>query len=288
MIMRTTRIKWGTLICMAIVSLSNLSCASSGSDKYIGIQLWSVRDAMNADPQGTIRQLGEMGYSFVEAAGYSDGKFYGMEPEEFLKLVNDNGMDFLSSHTGHDVPNESNFQEVMAWWDKCIEAHARAGVSFIVQPWMGARGFENLQGLKEYCDYFNTVGAKCNEKGIRFGFHNHAQEFMDLEGQTIFDFMLENTDPAKVMFQMDIYWVVEGGKDPVDYITRYPGRFELWHVKDEAEVGASGNIDFQRIFEKADVSGMKYIIVEVENYNYEPLVSVQKSLEFLMNAHYVK
>jgi sugar phosphate isomerase/epimerase len=99
--------------------------------------------------------------------------------------------------------------------------------------------------------------------------------------------MLKNTDPAKVMFEMDLFWITKGGKNPVDYFNAYPGRFELWHVKDQAEVGA-GPMDFKPIFENAEKSGMKKIVVEVEEYNFTPIESVQKSLEYLQNAEFVK
>lgn len=264
------------------------SCSAPKEEKFIGIQLWSVREAMNADPAGTLKALGEMGYGFVEAAGYANGKFYGMEPEAFRKLVEDNGMVFLASHAGHDLPTAENHAEVMAWWDQCIEAHAAAGVKYIVQAWMGPVGFESLANLKAFCDYFNTVGEKCNAKGIKFGFHNHAEEFKTVEGQVVYDFMLENTDPEKVFFQIDLYWAFVGNADPVDYFNRYPGRFILWHVKDETEVGASGKMDFERIYQHAELAGLKHSVVEVEAYNYEPIESVRVSLDYLLNAAYVK
>ncbi|MDD2380618.1 MAG: TIM barrel protein, partial [Mariniphaga sp.] len=136
--------------------------------------------------------------------------------------------------------------------------------------------------------YFNQVGEKCNAKGIRFGYHNHSNEFTTvLEGKPVYDWMLELTDPEKVMFQLDLYWIVVGGKDPLDYFDRYPGRFELWHLKDEKELGESGKMDFESIFAQRQKSGAKYGIVEVEKYNFEPLESCRISLEFLKNAPYV-
>jgi sugar phosphate isomerase/epimerase len=154
---------------------------------------------------------------------------------------------------------------------------------------MGRTAYESLDALKAYCNYFNEVGAKCNAKGIRFGYHNHSRELStQLDGQTVYDFMLNNTDPSKVMFQMDLYWAVEGGADPVAYFNKYPGRFELWHIKDAKEIGASGKMDFQRIWASAEKSGMQYGIVEVEQYSYDTFTSVKKSLDFLNNADYVK
>ncbi|MFW5832036.1 MAG: sugar phosphate isomerase/epimerase family protein [Prolixibacteraceae bacterium] len=285
------KITFKFLIVIAVAAFAQqlfVSCETQPEEKCIGLQLYSVRDAMKEDPEATVAKVGETGYKFVETAGYSDGKFYGMEPTAFKELCENNGMQFLGSHTGQNVPDSANWDETMAWWDECIAAHKQADVKWIVQPWMGDVGYESLDGLKRYCEYFNAVGEKCNEQGIRFGYHNHAKEFTtEFEGKPVYDWMLELTDPGKVMFQMDLYWVVEGGKDPVNYINEYPGRFYLWHIKDEKEVGASGEIDFERIFEAKEKSGAEYGIVEVEKYNFEPIVSVEKSLEFLQEAEYV-
>src|SRR5690606_8405186 len=121
-----------------------------------------------------------------------------------------------------------------------------------------------------------------------FGYHNHSKEFGKLEGETLYDFMLQNTDPEKVMFQMDLYWAQQGGANPVDYFNKYPGRFVLWHVKDKAELGENAVMDFKPIFENAAKSGMEHYIVEVEEYNYEPLESVRRSAVFLKEADFVK
>ncbi len=274
---------------MAFIMAAGLtSCEVTPEDKFIGIQLWSVRGDMNADPEGTLRELGEMGYSYIESAGYQDGMFYNMEPETFTSLVEASGMKFISSHIGRELPTEDTYEETMEWWATALEAHERAGVDYIIQPFMSRSALENLDVLKEWADYFNELGEMCNARGMRFGFHNHAIEFTQVDGTIAYDFLLENTDPEKVFYQLDIYWIVEGGQDPVDYFHRYPGRFLMYHVKDEQEVGASGNIDFRRVYEHADIAGMRYHIVEVEDYNYEPLESVRVSLEFLLNADYVQ
>ena len=256
--------------------------------KNIGLQLYSIRDSIKNDVPGSIEKVGKMGYKFVEPAGYRDGKFYGMEPAAFKALCEANGMTILSSHTGRPVPDSANFAETMTWWDVCIEAHVAAGAKYIVQPSMGPSAYESIKGVKAWCDYFNAVGEKCNARGIRFGYHNHAKEFTTVHGDTImFDFMLQNTDPAKVMFQLDLYWCVEGGKNPVDYFNKYPGRFELWHIKDKEEIGASGMMDFAAIWAAAAKSGMQYGIVEVEKYNFDEFTSCQKSIDFLNAAEYV-
>lgn len=256
--------------------------------KYIGLQLYSIRDSIRNDVPAAIEKVANMGYKFVEPAGYGDGQFYGMSPADFKGLCEKNGMVVISSHTSRPLPDSTNYDQIMEWWDACIDAHVAVGAKYIVQPSMGHSAYESIENLKQWCDYFNTVGEKCNEKGIRFGYHNHDREFTTVHGDTImYDFMLENTDPVKVMFQMDLYWCVEGGKNPVDYFNKYPGRFELWHIKDKEEVGASGMMNFEAIWAARDISGMKYGIVEVEKYNFDQFTSCEKSLEFLNTANYV-
>lgn len=257
--------------------------------KNIGLQLYSIRDSIRKDVPGAIEKVGKMGYTFVEPAGYADGKFYGMEPAAFKALCENNGLKVLSSHTGQALPDSANWGKTMAWWDACIDAHIAVGAKYIVQPFMSGNVYESLETLKKYCDYFNLVGEKCKAKGIRFGYHNHDKEFStQIDGQTLYDFMLVNTDPAKMMFQLDLYWCVEGGKNPVDYFNKYPGRFESWHIMDKEELGASGKMDFAAIWAAAPQSGMKYGVVEVEEYNFDEFTSCQKSLDFLNAAEYVK
>jgi sugar phosphate isomerase/epimerase len=265
------------------------SCGPKG--KFIGLQLYSLRDSIKKDVPGTIAKVHEMGYKFVEPANYGKGKFYGMTPAEFKALCDKNDLPILSSHVGHNAPDSANYAATMAWWDTCIDAHVALGCKYIVQPSMDRSAYQDLAGIKKYVEYFNEVGAKCNAKGIRFGYHNHSNEFKTISDDSttvIYDYMLQNTDPSKVMFEIDLYWAVEGGVNPVDYFNKYPGRFELWHIKDQEEIGASGKMDFQSIWAGAEKSGMKYGVVEVERYNFDTFTSCQKSIDFLNNAEYVK
>ena len=257
--------------------------------KKVGLQLYSVREDMKKDTKGTMEKVGKMGYKLVEAANYSDGKFYGMEPAAFKALADANGLNFFSSHCGQPVPDKAGWDACMKWWDTCIAAHKAAGVKYIVQPFMDKVGYESIAGTQRYCDYFNAIGAKCNAAGIRFGYHNHSEEFKTVDGEIIYDHMLKHTDPAKVMFEMDLYWITEGGKKPIDYFNAYPGRFELWHVKDRTEIGGSDAImDFKPIFANAKKSGMKYYVVEVEESKLPLIESVKKSVEYLQKVEFTK
>ncbi|WP_423130241.1 sugar phosphate isomerase/epimerase family protein [Gaoshiqia sp. Z1-71] len=280
------------ILAVFVLSATFVGCnapAPKETKKEIGIQLWSVREAMKTDAAATIARLSEIGYTYVEAAGYGDGLFYGMKPTEFRALLEENGMSMRGSHTGINLPKEGEWEQAMEWWDACIAAHQAAGAEWIVKPSMGGDSYRSLDTLQMYCDYYNVIGEKCNAAGIRFGYHNHAQEFTtEFDGVIFYDYLLQNTDPEKVMFELDLYWIKEGGKDALDYFNNYPGRFELYHVKDVEELGASGTIDFKPAFDAAELAGMKAYIVEVERYNFEPIVSVEKSFEFLNQAEYTK
>jgi len=270
------------------VLLLSISCQKNTVKKNIGLQLYSLRDSMRTNPTATVQEVGQMGYTFVEPAGYADGKFYGMSAADFRTLVENNGMKVISSHTGMAVPDSTRWDSVMSWWDACIESHLAVGVKYIVQPSMDSVAYQSLAGLQRYCDYFNAVGQKCKEKGIRFGYHNHQAELQQLEGQVIYDYMLQHTDSSLVVFEMDLYWLQEGGGNIINYFTTYPKRFPLWHVKDDKELGASGKMDFKTIFENASLSGMKYPIVEQEEYTTTPLEGVKQSFDFLNQADFVK
>lgn len=258
--------------------------------KDIALQLYSVRDTISKDFEGTIKRVGEMGYTAVEAAGYKDGLFYGKTPEEFKAVIEGVGMKVLSSHTNRGLSEEElkskDFAEALKWWNIAIPAHKAAGMKYIVDPWMAVP--KSLADLKTYCDYFNEIGKRCKENGISFGYHNHAHEFTEIEGKMMYDFMLENTNPEYVFFQMDVYWVVRGQNSPVDYFNKYKGRFQLLHIKDHKELGQSGMVGFDAIFKNTDAAGTKHLIVEVEKYNYAPEQSVKMSLDYLLDCPLVK
>ncbi|HHV84630.1 MAG TPA: sugar phosphate isomerase/epimerase [Petrimonas sp.] len=257
--------------------------------KEIYLQLYSVRDDIKANYQATIDTVAKAGYTGVEAAGYNEGLFYGMAPADFKKSIEDAGLEVLSSHTGHPLAEnvkDTNWDEVWKWWDTAIQAHKDAGMKYLVVAWIPTP--KTLADLQAYCDYFNKIGEKCNAAGIRFGYHNHNFEFTEIEGEMMYDYMLKNTDPAKVFFQMDVYWVVRGGQSPVDYFNAYPGRFEILHIKDNKELGQSGMVGFDAIFRNIDKAGTKNIVVEVEKYSGTPFEGIKESYNYLANADYVK
>ncbi|MBL7972185.1 MAG: sugar phosphate isomerase/epimerase [Prolixibacteraceae bacterium] len=254
--------------------------------KAIGLQLYSLREAMKTDVMGTLKSVADMGFTTLETANYADGKIYGMAPSEFKKMVKGLGMKMTSAHLGGPNYSKEKHAEAIDWWKKALEDHQKAGVKFLVKPSMPIP--KTLDELKMWCDFYNAVGEVTSASKVQFGFHNHAREFEKIEGEIMYDYMLQNTDPKKVFFEMDVYWVMRGGYNAVDYMNRYPDRFPVLHIKDEKEIGESGQLDFKSIYETAYKNGLKDSFVEVERYNFEPIVSVQKSYDFLKAASYVK
>lgn len=278
------------LIMVSLAALGFASCAQEPVQKEIGLQLYSIRDQIGEDLETSLDAVAEAGYTFVEMAGYNaqEGTFYGLSGAAFKELCNEKELDVISSHINGPDPNAATWEECMAWWDKAIQDHLETGVSYIVQPSMWRSAYESVEGLARYCELFNAVGEKCNNAGIRFGYHNHAHEFTTVFDEVVmYDFMLQNTDPEKMFFQIDVFWSQVGGAPAVDYLDKYPGRFEMWHVKDDKEIGASGKIDFKAIYERASISGLKYAIVEQEAFDMLPFESIKASYDFLNKAPYV-
>ena len=282
------RKKNAIIVFSVIMSLTLVAC-SNVKNKEIYLQLYSVRADIKDDFKGTIARVAAMGYTGIEAAGYANGQFYGMSPEDFKKEIESTGMKVLSSHLNKRLNDDiatTDWDEIWDWWDVAIQAHKDAGMKYLIVPSMPR--LQTLADLKVYCDYYNQIGEKANKAGLRFGYHNHDFEFVKVEDELMYDFMLKNTDPEKVFFQMDVYWVVKGGYSPIDYFHSYPGRFEVLHIKDNKELGQSGMVGFDAIFNNTDVAGVKYLVVEVERYNFQPLESVRMSLEYLKNHPLVK
>ena len=269
--------------------LTSCGGGTPAATKNIGLQLYSLRDLVKDEGiQTVLETVAKMGFKNLETAGYDNGRIYGLAPADFKQRVNDLGMRCTSAHLGQAITKETE-AEVMAWWDKAIEAHNELGVKYMVQPWMPVNDQTTLDDIKMYCDYFNTVGYKTAAASIAFGYHNHDFEFRKIDNQTIFDFMLDNVSPNHVFFQMDVYWVSVAGYDPVAYLKARPSQFKTIHIKDDKEIGASGKMNFQPIFEQMATNNVRDWYVEVEQYtNNDPVASVTESFNFLNKADYVK
>jgi sugar phosphate isomerase/epimerase len=254
--------------------------------KTVGLQLYSLRKDMSSDPKGTLQKVAEIGYKTLETASYSDGKVYGMTPKDFKTYINSLGMKLRSAHLMGPQDALENKKDALAWWTKAISDHKLMGAKYVIKPSMPIP--TTLSELDKWCKHYNEIGALAKKAGLKFGFHNHSREFEKIEGVVMMDYMIENTNPQLVCFELDVYWSMVAGVDGAQYIKKYPGRFPLLHIKDEEEIGASGKVNFQSIFDAAYQEGMKDYFVEVEKYNYEPVESVKRSFEYLNNASYVK
>ncbi|CAM4254488.1 sugar phosphate isomerase/epimerase family protein [Zobellia nedashkovskayae] len=252
-------------------------------DKNIGIQLVSVHEQMQKNPKETLKFLDRIGYSYIETFVYKDRSFYGLSPLDFKKMVENNNLKFTGSMTFYDLPSDDNqaWKKAMQWWGECIEDHKQAGVEYLTISNNQIKEITTLSELKRYAEYYNAIGKLCKERGIRFAYHNHSYEFKTIENQVVYDYFLENTDPEYVSFQADLYWMHFSKIDPIDYFKKYENRFISWHVKDYEELGQSGKMDFELYFTYAEIAGLKYIVAEVEAYNYPVWYSINSAWNYL-------
>jgi sugar phosphate isomerase/epimerase len=246
----------------------------------IGLQLYTLRQVIMKDVKGTLKAVAEMGYTEAETYGYRDGKLFGMTVPEFGDYMKSIGMKTVSGHYGIDMTTGN--------WEKVCEDAKSLGQLYVVVPWMDKKYYSSLDELKKTCDTLNKAGETAKKFGLQMGYHNHAFELEKVEDKVIMDTMLGQLDKNLVTWEMDIYWVVRGGADPERYFEKYPGRFQLWHVKDmdktkpenNADVG-TGSIDFKKLFAKAGQAGMKNFFVEQETYPSSPLESTKNSIDYL-------
>ncbi|HZL11705.1 MAG TPA: sugar phosphate isomerase/epimerase [Prolixibacteraceae bacterium] len=276
-----------TTAAFAAVTMVFPMTACAQEKKTIGLQLYTVRDKIQQDLKGTLEKLAQIGYNSVEAAGYNvaDGTFYGMEPKAFINLLNSLGMPMNSSHTVFELDSA----------EKVIADAAATGAKYIIYPYLSDQFRTDLDGWKATAEKFNKMGEIAKKNGIQFGYHNHAFEFEKMEDQIPYDLLLTETDPSLVTFEMDLYWVTRGGQNPLDYFKKYPGRFQLWHVKDMvktedmffAPVG-SGRMDFASIFAEKESAGMKYFFVEQDSFkDLDSLESAEMSYKYLNQAKFL-
>lgn len=283
---RSSLLMAGGLLAPRLLSAGNPLAAYS---KTIGIQLYSLRGLVGSDGiQKVLDTVAGIGYKNLETAGYSDGKIYGLEPKDFKKRVADLGMKCTSAHLGQSYSKEKH-ADVMAWWDRAIDAHQQAGIGYLIQPSMPVNDKSKIEDLQLYCEYFSMVGERASKAGLIFGYHNHTVEFKKIGEHVILDYMLKTCNPQNVCFELDVYWCQEGGANPVDYLKKYPDQIKLTHIKDDKEIGASGKMDFGAIFKQMKKNGITDWYVEIEQYTSgNPVQSAKESFEYLEKSKFVK
>jgi len=259
---------------------------------YIGLQLYTVRDAMQKDPAGTLAKVAQIGYNSVEGATYTGSQqFYGMDAKPFAALLKQNGLIIPSAHfrLGQEQQNGADVKgTILHEWNKAVDDAAAVGIKYMVCAYLSAEERGDIDHYKKLAEEFNKAAETCKKAGIQFCYHNHDFEFEDKGGQLPYDILLNNTDKNLVKMELDLYWVTKAGHDPVALFEKHPGRFPLWHVKDMdntekhafTEVG-NGTIDFKKIFKNAKTSGMQYFFVEQDICPGSPFDSITKSYNYI-------
>ncbi|MFN4893818.1 MAG: sugar phosphate isomerase/epimerase family protein [Bacteroidota bacterium] len=256
-----------------------------GKARSYGIQLYSLRDILPADPFGIIKKLSEAGYTSIESYEGEQGVYWGKSPKEFASFLKSSGLTMPSFHCN-----------VFENFEKKVADAASIGVQYVICPWIGPQ--KSLDDYKKMAARFNEMGAICKKNGIRFAYHNHDYSFKPMNGVTPQTLLMEETDPKLVFFEMDIYWVVAAGGDPIEWFERYPNRFRLAHIKDRSKkpvadegknsvVIGTGTIDFASILQTGRAKGLKEFIFEQEaNYGKGPLESAIASLKYLQEKKF--
>lgn len=253
---------------------------SRAKKKSIGLQLYSLgRELSDNVPEG-LKKVAQIGYATAEAAGYREGKMYGLEMTEFKKLADDAGLKVTGSHVNPPVRQytKANKAEISDFWKKTVEDHVKLGVTSLVQPGMPV--IDSHDDAAIVCEVFNNAGEIAKAANIRWGYHNHSGEFKRVvkeedknkrsnpwapAGDIVYDLLLNGTNPSLVFFEMDVYWTVMGQQDPLEYFEKYAGRFPILHIKDRSILGQSGMMNFENIFTKAHQNGLDEFYVELEN-----------------------
>ncbi len=254
----------GVAIVLALFVTSVALSGAHKTKKQLGIATYSVK-GLESDIEGSFKALADDGYVVMEISNYNAGKgtVAGYTPADYATLAKKYGLTIISSHARAKF-DVKDVEGTLAAWGKVFDDHKAMGCKYVVFPmnmWSGT-----VEGLKAECDLMNKIGEEANKRGIKFGYHNHNMEFATIPStnQLFEDFLIANTDPDKVFFQMDVYWITIGGQDPVAYLKKYPNRFKVLHIKDEYVVGASGKINYMAIFKQFYKNGNKDWFVEME------------------------
>lgn len=258
----------------------------------LALQLYTIRDFLKTkeDVPVSLKKVSDTGFKYIELAGYADGKFYGYEPAEFKKLVNDLGMEILSSHTQVEAQGIT-----LENAKKMAEDHAKLKVKYCLQPWVVEEARKTIASYQKMAADWNKVGGIMKENGIQFGYHNHNFEFDTVDGKVPYiDVFMKELDKDLVTMELDLFWTTKAGINPVDLFKKYPGRFQLFHmkdmythekpfyttvgVKDFAPVG-EGVINFREILASRELAGNKYLVVEQDqSRDKDPFGDIKKSV----------
>jgi len=288
-------------LAVASASLASPLFSFAKSKGILGIQLYSVRDDMKKDPLGTLKQIAGIGYKNVEHANYKERKFYGYGPTEFKKILADMGMKMPSGHTKlakeHWDESKKDFTDA---WKYTVEDAATAGQQYVVSPWLDEEIYQTEDSLKQFMGIFNKCGELCKKSGMKFGYHNHHFEFAKkVNDKVLYDLILDNTDKNLVAQQLDTGNLFNAGVKAIDIVKKYPGRFEMMHVKDEVEAAAGAHEKYEsavlgkgiaqvkEVIDLGQAAGTKLFIVEQEAYQgMSPIACSKEDFEAMKKWGY--
>ncbi len=275
------------LVTAAMLIHPHLLSSKTKTSKAVGLQLYTLRNEIGKDVKGVIAKVAAAGYKEVEVFGYNTtDQFWGLTPKAFKELLD---IYYLTSPSGHY--GQDRFL-AKGGTDDDLKTHIEAGLilghTYITVPSMGGQFRNTADDYKAAAEKFNKAAELCKRSGLQLAYHNHASEFEQTGATTGYDILLRETDPSLVKFELDIYWAVRGGQDPVTMFKQHPHRFAMWHVKDmdraqpelNTEVG-KGSIDYKKIFASAKLSGVKHILVEQENFFIDPFASIGESCKYI-------
>jgi len=292
---RRSFIKKSSIALVGSALFSNEILAASKPKTLTGVQLYSVRDDMGKDPMGTLKQLSAAGFKHVEHANYVNRKFYGYSATEFKKVLSDLGFTMPSGHTvltkQHWDAAKNDFTDA---WKYTVEDAATVGQEFVISPWLDVSLRNNESDFKNFMDIFNKSGQLCKSHGMKFGYHNHDFEFnTQLNGQNLYDLIMQLTDPNLVIQQLDIGNLYNGGANAMEVLKKHAKRIVSMHVKDEIKsskgnekyesaVLGTGIVNVKDVIDYAKKSGTKHFIIEQESYQGKsPIESAKEDLDIM-------
>lgn len=263
------------------------------TSQIAGLQLYSLRDQIPKDVKGWIAKVAKAGYKEVETFGYSrKSGFWGLNAKAFSSLLKANGLTTPSGHYGLDQYFiEGKTDDLESY----VDVANITGQTYVIVPSINGSVLKSADDFKKVAANLNKAAEICGKSGLKLGYHNHNFEWKPVDGTTFYDTILKETDPRLVHMEMDIFWVVRAGQDPVKIIEKHPGRFALCHIKDRdktktdlsTEIG-KGSIDFKTILSKAKLAGLEHFIVEQENFtNIDPYTSIAQSAAYVKNVLHV-